>query len=162
MNRVHHWLILLSPFSVPKCFRCFLSMEIDVNNREEMLQIVKSCIGTKIISKWSDMACNIALDAVSTVALEDHGRREIDIKRYAKVEKVNYAVSIPNPLHWEMLKIVSPPFLYYCDFYLFSVSDQPCQHRLLQAINPSTNSGHHCQCMAREHLFEGNYGASTN
>ena len=34
------------------------------------------------------MACNIALDAVSTVAMEEHGRREIDIKRYAKVEKV--------------------------------------------------------------------------
>jgi len=25
---------------------------------------------------------------------------------------------------------------------------------------PSTNSGHHWQCMAREHPFEGNYGAS--
>ena len=52
------------------------------------MKIIKSCIGTKIISKWSDMACNIALDAVSTVAMEEHGRREIDIKRYAKVEKV--------------------------------------------------------------------------
>lgn len=64
-------------------------MKIDVTNREEMLKIIKSCIGTKIISKWSDMACNIALDAVSTVAMEEGGRREIDIKRYAKVEKVS-------------------------------------------------------------------------
>jgi len=39
---------------------------------------------------------------------------------------------------------------------------QPCQHRLSQATTPSTNSGHHWQCMAREHPFEGNYGASTN
>lgn len=53
-----------------------------------MLKIIKCCIGTKIISKWSDMACNIALDAVSTVSMEENGRREIDIKRYAKVEKV--------------------------------------------------------------------------
>jgi len=27
----------------------------------------------------------------------------------------------------------------------------PCQHRLSQAPTPSTNSGHHWQCMAREH-----------
>ena len=30
----------------------------------------------------------MALDAVKTVAVEMGGRREIDIKRYAKVEKV--------------------------------------------------------------------------
>ena len=35
-----------------------------------------------------DFACKIALQAVSTVLLEENGRREIDIKRYAKVEKV--------------------------------------------------------------------------
>lgn len=36
------------------------------------------------------MACNIALDAVNTVMYEENGRKEIDIKRYARVEKVNY------------------------------------------------------------------------
>ena len=36
----------------------------------------------------SDLACEIALEATSTVALEENGRREIDIKRYAKVEKI--------------------------------------------------------------------------
>lgn len=71
-------------------------MKIDVTNRDEMLRIIKSCIGTKIISKWSDMACNIALDAVSTVSMEENGRKEIDIKRYAKVEKVmtKYIVAV--------------------------------------------------------------------
>jgi len=53
-----------------------------------MMKIIKSCIGTKIISKWSELACKIALKAVSTVLLEENGRREIDIKRYAKVEKI--------------------------------------------------------------------------
>ncbi|KAF6039327.1 CCT3 [Bugula neritina] len=65
-----------------------VSMEVDVTNRDDMLRIIKSCIGTKIISKWSDLACTIALDAVSTVSMEENGRREIDIKRYAKVEKI--------------------------------------------------------------------------
>ena len=35
-----------------------------------------------------DLACQIALDATSTVFIEENGRKEIDIKRYAKVEKV--------------------------------------------------------------------------
>ena len=36
-----------------------------------------------------DLACNIALDATTMVSVEQDGRREIDIKRYAKVEKVS-------------------------------------------------------------------------
>lgn len=45
----------------------------------------------------SDLACNMALDAVRTVMVEEGGvsafgasgaRREIDIKRYARIEKV--------------------------------------------------------------------------
>lgn len=39
-----------------------------------------------------DLGCQIALDATSTVAIEENGRREIDIKRYAKVEKASYLV----------------------------------------------------------------------
>ena len=35
-----------------------------------------------------DLACSIALKAVRTVLKDENGRREIDIKRYAKVEKV--------------------------------------------------------------------------
>ena len=53
-----------------------------------MTKIVQSCIGTKFIKKWSDLACQIAIQATSTVAMEEHGRKEIDIKRYAKVEKI--------------------------------------------------------------------------
>lgn len=36
-----------------------------------------------------DLACNIALDATTTVMVEENNRKEIDIKRYAKVEKVS-------------------------------------------------------------------------
>lgn len=34
------------------------------------------------------MAVGIALDAVNTVTLTEHGRTEVDLKRYAKVEKI--------------------------------------------------------------------------
>lgn len=64
------------------------SISVDVKNREEMLRVVKSCIGTKYLSRWSDLACQISLDAVQTVMIEENGRREIDIKRYARFEKI--------------------------------------------------------------------------
>jgi T-complex protein 1 subunit gamma len=65
-----------------------VSMPVDINNRDEMTRIIKSCIGTKFITKWADLAVNIALEATATVAVEQNGRREIDIKNYAKVEKI--------------------------------------------------------------------------
>uniref|UniRef100_A0A673Y2A7 T-complex protein 1 subunit gamma n=2 Tax=Salmo trutta TaxID=8032 RepID=A0A673Y2A7_SALTR len=65
-----------------------ISTPVDVNDRAQMLKIINSAICTKALSRWSTMACNIALDAVRTVELEEHGRKEINIKLYAKVEKV--------------------------------------------------------------------------
>lgn len=69
-----------------------ISMPVDINNNEEMLSLIKSSIGTKFVSTWSDLMCKLALDAVRTVAQEEEGtgRREVDIKRYARVEKVAY------------------------------------------------------------------------
>lgn len=64
------------------------STPVDINDRSQLLSIIKSCLGTKFLNRWSDLACQIALDAVSTVSMEENGQREIDIKRYAKVEKV--------------------------------------------------------------------------
>ncbi|BFY98116.1 hypothetical protein BsWGS_01156 [Bradybaena similaris] len=65
-----------------------IAIPVDVNNKEEMLKIIKSSLGTKMISKIMDLACNIALDATTIVAVEENNRKEIDIKRYAKVEKI--------------------------------------------------------------------------
>lgn len=66
----------------------FFSVPLDRNDRQKLIEVIKSCVGTKFIGRWSDMACSIALEAVETVMMEENGRREIDIKRYAKVEKV--------------------------------------------------------------------------
>jgi len=41
-----------------------------------------------LVTCRADIACDIALEATATVSVEQNGRREIDIKRYAKVEKV--------------------------------------------------------------------------
>merc|ERR1712024_417013 len=62
---------------------------IDLADKVAVRKVVQSCVGTKFISKWSDLACDIAMDAVKTVTIESSGgKREIDIKRYAKVEKL--------------------------------------------------------------------------
>lgn len=61
---------------------------MDVNDKKKLIEVVQACVGTKFIGKWSELACKIAIEAVETVALEENGRREIDIKRYAKIEKV--------------------------------------------------------------------------
>jgi T-complex protein 1 subunit gamma len=53
-----------------------------------MLALIKSSIGTKFVVRWADLMCRLALDAVRTVSAEDAGVRTVDIKRYARVEKV--------------------------------------------------------------------------
>lgn len=65
-----------------------LSIQLDVKDKAKMADVVKACVGTKFIGKWSDLAVKIALDAVETVTLSENGRLEVDIKRYAKVEKI--------------------------------------------------------------------------
>lgn len=68
------------------------AVKLDPNSRADMLKVVRSCLSTKFVNRWGDLMCNLALDAVQTVSLEKNGRREVDIKRYAKVEKV-YSVN---------------------------------------------------------------------
>jgi T-complex protein 1 subunit gamma len=62
-----------------------------------MLALIKSSIGTKFVIRWADLMCRLALEAVRTVSQGDDavgstggggGVRTVDIKRYARVEKV--------------------------------------------------------------------------
>ncbi|VDN53303.1 unnamed protein product [Dracunculus medinensis] len=64
------------------------SRTIDVNNDEEVAIVVKSCLGTKMLSKWMDLAVKVALDAVKTIKRDIGNHMEIDIKRYCRIEKI--------------------------------------------------------------------------
>ncbi|XP_026816872.1 T-complex protein 1 subunit gamma-like [Rhopalosiphum maidis] len=64
------------------------SIPLPMDDENKLIEVIQSCIGTKFIGTWSDLACSIALNAVKTVRIKEDGRTEIDIKRYAKVEKV--------------------------------------------------------------------------
>ncbi|CAK7273642.1 T-complex protein 1 subunit gamma [Sporothrix epigloea] len=67
-----------------------ISLPIDVNDDKAMYGLVNSSIGTKFVSRWSKLMCDLALKAVRTVVWDigNGGRPEVDIKRYARIEKV--------------------------------------------------------------------------
>jgi len=68
-----------------------ISIPINTSNDEEMLSLIKTSIGTKFVVRWSDLMCKLALQAVRTVAQDPEvgeGVKTVDIKRYARVEKV--------------------------------------------------------------------------
>jgi len=62
---------------------------LDTDDRVQMLAIVRSCLGTKFVSRFGDLVCNLALDAVNCVTIKEDGQvADIDIKRYARIEKI--------------------------------------------------------------------------
>lgn len=75
---------------------------MDISSESEMLALIKTSIGTKFSSRWSDLMCSLALEAVKTVAVTAEAEnglvgggksgtadiKTVDIKRYARVEKV--------------------------------------------------------------------------
>lgn len=66
-----------------------ISLPVDINNDKAMYSLIESSIGTKTIARYSELMCSLALKAVRTVTHEAGGnRQEIDIKRYARVEKI--------------------------------------------------------------------------
>ncbi|KAI0295361.1 T-complex protein 1 [Multifurca ochricompacta] len=65
-----------------------ISVPIDTDDDSQMLALIKTSIGTKFVIRWSDLMCRLALEAVRIVSADDAGVRTVDIKRYARVEKV--------------------------------------------------------------------------
>ncbi|PJF17986.1 T-complex protein 1 subunit gamma [Paramicrosporidium saccamoebae] len=68
-----------------------VALPVNLTSDEEILKVVRSSIGTKIADAWSNLICDIAIKAVRTVYVAGNGkdeRKEVDIKQYAKVEKI--------------------------------------------------------------------------
>ncbi|PUU73017.1 chaperonin Cpn60/TCP-1 family [Tuber borchii] len=65
-----------------------ISIPISTDDDEAMHNLIQSSIGTKFVSRWSKLMCDLALSAVRTVARDQGGKKEVDIKRYARVEKI--------------------------------------------------------------------------
>ena len=75
-------------FALKKCDE--LAYTIDVqNDKEWMSKLVLSTIGTNFSSSWNDQLVDMAIQAVTTVVSKTPGGSPIvDLKRYAKVEKI--------------------------------------------------------------------------
>lgn len=65
-----------------------VGLPIDIELDSDIQKIVKSTIGTKFSSKWGNLIVDLAVKAVKTVYKKEGSVVEIDIKRYAKVEKI--------------------------------------------------------------------------
>ncbi|KAH9485971.1 T-complex protein 1 subunit gamma [Psilocybe cubensis] len=65
-----------------------ISIPISTSSDTEMLSLIKTSIGTKFVKRWSDLMCQLALRAVRTVTLTEGPNTIVDIKRYARVEKI--------------------------------------------------------------------------
>lgn len=66
-----------------------IAMKLDVNNKEAVMSLVRSCLGTKFVSRFGDLLCNLAVEAVDRVTItQPDGSKQIDIKRFARVEKI--------------------------------------------------------------------------
>uniref|UniRef100_A0AC35TQ11 T-complex protein 1 subunit gamma n=1 Tax=Rhabditophanes sp. KR3021 TaxID=114890 RepID=A0AC35TQ11_9BILA len=64
------------------------SKVIDIDNDSEVNTIVKSCLATKMMGKYSDFAVDIAVKAIRAIAVTTGDKKDIDIKRYCRIEKV--------------------------------------------------------------------------
>eukprot|EP00186_Timspurckia_oligopyrenoides_P001371 CAMPEP_0182441238 /NCGR_PEP_ID=MMETSP1172-20130603/185_1 /TAXON_ID=708627 /ORGANISM="Timspurckia oligopyrenoides, Strain CCMP3278" /LENGTH=546 /DNA_ID=CAMNT_0024635413 /DNA_START=70 /DNA_END=1710 /DNA_ORIENTATION=- len=64
------------------------AMTIDVNDDSQVEKVIASCVGTKFMNRYSDLMVRLSLQAVKTVTVEENGRKSIDFKNYAKVEKI--------------------------------------------------------------------------
>lgn len=66
-----------------------ISVDVDIDDDKAMYQLINASIGTKFVSRWSELMCSLALKAVRTVSLDiGNGKKEVDIKRYARIEKI--------------------------------------------------------------------------
>lgn len=65
-----------------------VSQPVDIDSDAAMVKIIRLSIGTKYINKWLEKMCELALKAVRTVTVDVGGHKEIDIKRYARIEKI--------------------------------------------------------------------------
>eukprot|EP00439_Symbiodinium_sp_Y106_P013731 s3997_g1.t5 len=66
-----------------------LAYPVDLEHPEALREIVRGSIDTKFASRFGTLISDLAIKAVKTVCIvKPDGRKEIDVKRFAKVEKI--------------------------------------------------------------------------
>ncbi|CAH8259517.1 unnamed protein product [Arabidopsis lyrata] len=89
LEKSYHSTVICQGILAYDCYHSTIAMPIAVNDRATVLGLVKSCIATKFTSKFGDLIADLAIDATTTIGVDlGQGLREVDIKKYIKVEKV--------------------------------------------------------------------------
>lgn len=65
-----------------------LATPVDTSDSEQVLKLIRSCIGTKYVTRHDDLIVDIAYKALNTVRINVDGKLIMDIKNFAKVEKI--------------------------------------------------------------------------
>jgi T-complex protein 1 subunit gamma len=65
-----------------------MALVVNMDDREQLRELVSTCIGTKFSSRWGKLLVDLAIDSVTKIVTEKEGRKEVDIKRYVRVEKI--------------------------------------------------------------------------
>mmetsp|Transcript_54580 Transcript_54580/g.75645 ORF Transcript_54580/g.75645 Transcript_54580/m.75645 type:complete len:184 (+) Transcript_54580:164-715(+) len=66
-----------------------LSIPVDLNKDDDVNKALTSCIGTKFASRWGSMITNLSLKAARIIVKGGNiNKLNLEIKRYAKVEKI--------------------------------------------------------------------------
>jgi len=66
-----------------------MAFPVDIDDRDQLANIISTCVGTKYTSRFGKLMVDLAMDAVKAVMISHpDGRKEVDVKRYAKVEKI--------------------------------------------------------------------------
>lgn len=124
-----------------------LSKNVDAKNDADMKQVLKTCLGTKFAHNWSDLMVDLALQAVRFVATEENGRKEVDVKRYLKIEKIpggeiSESCVVPGVViekdvtHAKMRRKIVNPRIIVLDCNLeFKKSQNPVNHQVDKAPN---------------------------
>jgi T-complex protein 1 subunit gamma len=114
-----------------------IAVPVDTNNRDQMLNIVKKCLGTKFVSGYfPPHIAEMSLDAVRTVLVESEGRRDIDIKRFIRVEKVRPTPPHPRLPRLVFMFLVSIRMLKILSFSCTKVDDKWSAHILTEHRDP--------------------------
>jgi T-complex protein 1 subunit gamma len=65
-----------------------ISRTIDCNDDADIQEVVTSAIGTKFSARWGKQMVNMAIQAVRKIVIQRGDYKEIDVKRYVRVEKI--------------------------------------------------------------------------
>ena len=67
-----------------------MATRVELSDAAQMRALIRSCIATKFSARYGDLISDLALAAVRCVTVEEGagGAKEIDTKRYARVEKI--------------------------------------------------------------------------